>query len=100
MNSSISRWPIIALIMTLGMMGATRSWAKCECACVNGAVRPLCTRAIELPPICPSRVCPIVPPAVAPIAPLRLPPLGTEHCWMAQVYNPAIGRYKFQQVCR
>ena len=100
MNSSISRWPIIALIVTLGVIGASRSWAECECACVNGAMRPLCTSAIELRPICPPRVCPIVPPAVAPIAPLRLPPLGTEHCWMAQVYNQATLRYQFRQVCR
>ena len=100
MKSSISRWPTIALIVTLGVMGASRSWAEWECACVNGVNMPLCTRAIEMPRICPPRVCPIVPPAVAPIAPLRLPPLGTEHCWMAQVYNPAAGRYKFQRVCR
>ncbi len=74
--------------------------ASCQCACVNGSVKALCSSTIEIPPICAPQVCPIAPPAVTPITPPRIPPIGTNECRMEQVLNPATHRYEFQRVCR
>ena len=87
------------LFVAIGLMGTARAYADCECACVGGENVPLCSRATEIPPICPARICPIVPPAISPIAPPIIPPVGTTNCWMAQVYNSATYRYEFQRVC-
>jgi len=74
--------------------------AACVCRCVNGEVQALCSSAIDLPPICPPRVCPITPPSVAPIQAPRVPPIGTTICRQAQVVNPRTGRYEWREVCR
>ena len=31
--------------------------AGCICQCVDGHMQPLCTNAIDLPPICPPTIC-------------------------------------------
>ena len=36
--------------------------ADCTCQCVNGQMQPLCSSAIDLPPICPPTICPITAP--------------------------------------
>jgi hypothetical protein len=71
----------------------------CRCACVNGEVVPLCSNSLDLPPICPPRICPIVPPSIEPIQRPRIPPLGTSECRMKQVLNNATGRYEWREVC-
>lgn len=73
--------------------------ADCRCACVNGEAIPLCSNALEIPPICPPRICPLVPPALQPLQPLRIPPLGTSQCRMMQVLNPWTGRYEWKDIC-
>jgi hypothetical protein len=74
--------------------------ARCECRCVNGQVVPLCESAVEVPPVCPPRVCPVVPPAVRPVDPPRVPPVGTKICRSEQVYNQYTQRYEWKEVCR
>jgi len=74
--------------------------ANCVCSCVNGAMQPLCTSAIDLPPICPLSNCGIVPPSIKPIQPLGLPPLGTTRCDQVQVMDPGTGQYQWRTVCR
>ena len=74
--------------------------ARCECRCVNGQVVPLCDSAIDIPPICPPRVCPIVTPSVDPIDLPRVPPVGTRGCRSEQVYDSATGGYVWREVCR
>jgi len=80
-------------------IGAREARAACRCACVNGEVVALCSDSLEMPPICPPRICPIVPPAIEPIQPPRIPPLGTSQCRMKQVLNPSTGRYEWKEVC-
>jgi hypothetical protein len=74
--------------------------ARCICTCVNGKNVPLCTSTLEIPPICPSRICPIEPLSLRPLEPLDLPPLGTQSCRMEQVLNPYTGVYEWRRVCR
>lgn len=89
---------VIALVATF--TAPTTAHARCECRCVNGQMVPLCDRAIELPPICPPRICPLVPPRVRPIDPPRIPPIGTQECRSEQVYNHYTRQYEWEQVCR
>lgn len=74
--------------------------AACQCRCVNGEMRPICSNSIEIPPICPPTICPIVPPSIAPITTPRVPPVGTQTCRQVQILNPATGRYEWREVCR
>jgi hypothetical protein len=73
--------------------------AGCQCLCSNGENRPFCTSAMDLPPICPPRICPLAPPSIEPIQAPRLPPLGTTDCRQQQVLNPYTGRYEWKSVC-
>lgn len=59
---------------------ATAVRADCICECVNGAMQPVCSSSIDVPPICPPRVCPIAPPSIPPIDPPVVPPVGTSDC--------------------
>jgi hypothetical protein len=89
------------LILLAGIVLCSNvSHAGCECRCVNGQVVPLCSSTLDLPPICPPRICQIVPPAVRPIDPPRIPPLGAKDCRSEQVYNPGTGQYEWRQVCQ
>jgi hypothetical protein len=79
---------------------AARAEADCVCRCVDGAVEAICTRAIDVRPLCQPAVCPVVPPRVAPVNPPTVPPPGTAGCRPEQVLNPATGRYEWRQLCR
>ena len=81
------------------LIGPRDVGAACRCACVNGEVVPLCSNSLDLPPICPPRICPIVPPAITPIQPLRIPPIGTSECRPKQVLNPWTNRYEWKEIC-
>jgi hypothetical protein len=74
--------------------------ARCICTCMNGANQPLCESALDLPPICPPRICPIKPPSIEPIKLPSIPPIGTRSCRMEQVLNPYTERYEWREVCR
>ena len=74
--------------------------ADCYCTCMNGQNVPLCSSTLDIPPICPPRVCAIEPPSIAPINPPTIPPIGTRNCWQEQVFNNFTGRYEWQQVCQ
>jgi hypothetical protein len=84
------------MLLVLAPLG---SYAGCQCLCSNGENRPFCTSAMDLPPICPPRVCPLAPPSIAPIQAPRLPPIGTTDCRQQQVLNPYTGRYEWKSVC-
>ena len=86
-----------ALVLSFSMSSAN---AACECRCVNGQVKALCTSTLDIPPICAPQICPIVPPSIQPIPKPDLPPLGTTSCREVQVFNPSTGRYEWQRVCR
>src|SRR6516162_7762841 len=87
-----------SVVIAFLLLGGTAR-ASCVCQCVNGEVQPLCSSAIDLPPICPPRVCPLAPPSIAPLNPPTLPPLGTSACRQEQVCNQ-FGNCRWQQVCR
>lgn len=74
--------------------------ASCTCTCVNGQQQALCTNTMDLPPLCPPRICPLVSPSVQPLQQPKLPPLGTSYCSNQQVLNPYTGMYEWRQVCQ
>ena len=91
-------------VMTCVSVGAVlltsaRVEASCTCQCVSGEMHPLCSSAMDIPPICPPRICPIAGPSIAPINPPTIPPLGTSSCRQARVCDP-FGNCRWQQVCR
>ena len=74
--------------------------ASCVCRCVDGEVQALCESTIDIPPICPPKICPIVPPSIEPIQKPTLPPIGTKECRQVQVLNPDTNRYEWRTVCQ
>jgi hypothetical protein len=95
------RYPMLLGAAALAVLGFVPEPAQagCTCTCVNGQPQAICSSTLDLPPLCPPRICPIVPPAVRPIDPPRLPPLGTSRCRSEQVWNPASRRYEWQRLC-
>lgn len=91
-------WTIFCLCLIIEPAG--KSFGDCICTCVNGVNQPLCTSPLDIPPICPPKICPIEPPSVEPIRPPRIPPIGTKRCWMEQVLNPYSGQYEWIEICR
>jgi len=89
------------LLVLLGtLLAFSEANADCVCRCTNGQNVPLCSNTLEIPPICPPRVCPIAPPSIEPIQAPQLPPLGTQNCWQQQVLNPYTNQYEWRRVCR
>ena len=72
--------------------------AACECRCIDGEVRALCSSTLDLDPVCAPRICPPVPPSIAPIQAPRIPPIGTTSCRQVQMEVPR-GRYEWREVC-
>lgn len=93
-------WIVAAIALASPIALPAPASAACTCQCVNGQMTPICSSSIDLPPICPARLCPLTPPKVAPITPLKLPPLGTTACRMEQVYNDDAGEYQWERICR
>jgi hypothetical protein len=73
--------------------------AACQCVCINGEVRAVCSSTLDIEPICSPRVCPITPPSVEPIQRPRVPPIGTSRCVQKQIYNEYTRRYEWREVC-
>ena len=91
----------LALIFLTGLLGfAFKADAACICRCVNGQVRALCNSTIDIPPICPPRLCPIAPAKIKPLPSLKLNPLGTTSCQQKMVLNPKTYQYEWKRVCR
>lgn len=80
-------------------MAVDEAMAACQCVCVSGEVRPICSSTLDVRPICPPRVCPIVTPSVEPIQRPRVPPVGTKQCVQRQVYNERAQRYEWREIC-
>jgi len=74
--------------------------ASCECTCVQGQVRALCTSSTDARPVCGPQVCPVMPPSVTPVLEPRVPPVGTSNCQQQQVLNNSTRQYEWKQVCR
>jgi hypothetical protein len=90
---------LLGLGLGVALLMSARAEASCTCQCVDGEMQPLCSSAIDIPPICPPRVCPIAGPSIAPINPPTIPPLGTSSCRQAQVCD-RYGNCRWQQVCQ
>jgi hypothetical protein len=82
----------------VALLLSARAEASCTCQCVDGEMQPLCSSSIDIPPICPPRICPIDGPSIAPINPPTIPPLGTSSCRQARICDP-YGNCRWQQVC-
>ena len=90
----------LALVsVCVAVLVGVRAEASCTCQCVDGEMQPLCSSSIDIPPICPPRICPIAAPSIAPIDPLRIPPIGTSSCRQARICD-AFGNCRWQQVCQ
>lgn len=94
------RYSIVAIAFAACFGVTDDAEASCQCTCINGQVRPVCTSSIDLPPICSPGICPIVPPSIKPIATPIVPPIGTRSCRLEQVMDPSTRRYEWKQVCR
>ncbi len=90
---------ITSIVICAALLWSARAEASCTCQCVDGEMQPLCSGAIDLPPICPPTICPLAPSSIAPINPPVLPPLGTSACRQARVCDQS-GNCRWQQVCR
>ena len=91
---------VLVIGILLGIVAApVRSLASCVCRCVDGEVVPICTSSLEIPPICPPRICPIVPPAIPPIQPPVIPPVGTTRCEQRQVWSETRQQYVWREIC-
>jgi hypothetical protein len=93
---SLQKLAIIAAALALI---STAAYADCQCACVNGEVRALCSSSMDFVPLCPLRACPLPPASHEPVNPPRLPPLGTKRCYQRQVWDEQRLRYVWRQVC-
>lgn len=89
-----------SFVVAAWLLGVSAAYAGCQCVCIGGENQPICSSAMELPPLCPPRVCPIEPARVEPIQRPVLPPLGTSDCRQRQVLNPYTGQYEWRTVCR
>jgi len=81
---------------TIQNSSATNS---CECKCVNGTVRAICSSSIAIAPICSPNVCPIIQPSLKPIATPQVAPVGTNQCSLQQVYNSTVNKYEWKNLC-
>jgi hypothetical protein len=88
----------LCLSVGLALLLSAPAEASCTCQCVDGEMQPLCSSSIDIPPICPPRICPIAGPSIAPINPPTIPPLGTSSCRQARICDP-YGNCRWQQVC-
>ncbi len=91
------RVPKLLALLALLASGAGR--ADCNCICVDGLNRPLCSQVSDVLPLCPPRVCPLAPAAGA-LQPPQLPPFDARSCSMEYLYNNYAARYEWRQLCR
>jgi len=87
-------------LVFFSLLFSSSSYGACQCVCMEGKNQPLCSSSMDLPPICPPKICPIEPPSIAPLGLPSLPPVGTTRCAQQQVLNNYTGRYEWQEVCR
>jgi hypothetical protein len=91
---------ILLVVAALGVLAiASIANAACQCVCMNGEVRAVCSSTLDVEPICSPRVCPITTPSVEPIQRPRVPPIGTSKCVQRQIYNEYTHRYEWREVC-
>ena len=90
---------LLVAVVTLFSLLPAVSNASCECTCVNGHVRAMCSSTLDVPPVCSPQICPIVPPSVQPIRAPKIRPIGTSECHQAQVLNPNTHQYEWRRVC-
>jgi len=90
----------LLIVAALGVLGfISNANASCQCVCMNGEVRAVCSSTLDIEPVCPPRVCPITPPSIEPIQRPRVPPVGTSNCVQKQIYNEHTRLYEWREVC-
>ena len=100
MHSAVNRLSRLLMAVCVGFLIATTAEAACNCVCVNGLNRPLCSSISDIKPVCPPRVCPQAPQSISPIdTPQLRPPTGTQSCASDYIYNRYTQRYEWRQVC-
>ncbi len=55
------QWLLGSALLVSGLLPAA-GWGFCECTCVHGQYRAVCTSNMDIPPICPPAACPLTPP--------------------------------------
>jgi hypothetical protein len=72
---------------------------SCECKCINGVVKAVCSNTLSVAPVCSPRVCPVPQPTTKPIQQPYVAPIGTMTCTLKQVYNDSTSMYEWKQIC-
>jgi len=84
-------------LLGLLLIALESTHASCVCRCVGGEVQPICTQAIDMPPICAPAICPASPAA---LPSNRIPAFGTESCSRQSVFDPRTGLYEVRTICK
>jgi hypothetical protein len=77
------------LLLLVALTPPNFAYAGCYCVCIDGQIRPSCTSATEIPPICSIRTCPFS----SGIAPR---PLGSTPCQnqrVCDIYGHCVWKY-------
>ncbi len=74
--------------------------AVCNCRCVDGKAKAVCSSSTEIPPLCNNTICPLSPPQKTPLDARQPAPTVTPGCQTKQVYDPKAGTYAWEQVCQ
>ncbi len=89
----------LCVVLFIATSAFSQSTEECQCACVNGNVKAICTSTLAIKPICAPRVCDIVPPSIKPIDTPTIPPIGTDKCDLKQVLNEQTHEYEWKRLC-
>jgi hypothetical protein len=89
----------IACFLILELFTSALVSAECNCACISGSVKAICSDLKEKEPVCTQRVCPIRTPPVTPPPTTRVPPKGVSKCVPMQIYNEETHKFEWKQIC-
>jgi hypothetical protein len=88
----------LAGLGSLALSGSAQ--AVCNCRCVDGKARAVCSSSTEIPPLCNNTLCPLSMPPKTPQDARQPVPTVTPGCETKQVYDPKAGAYAWEQVCQ
>jgi hypothetical protein len=89
----------VAMVFFSVLFVTNWTYAGCDCTCVNGEVRAICSSALDVETICTPYRCPVVPPSIEPIQQPRVQSIGTSTCDQRQIYNEVTRQPEWREVC-
>ena len=76
--------------------------AGCQCACIDGESRAVCSGNFDIKPSCTLRNCPLDTPKTLDEASMQTPKMPVpriSHCVKRQIYNDQIRAYEWKDIC-